>query len=322
MTNVFALKVASVEALAQNAEAKKSVADAVAGKPSIMEPKLDGWRLLCTVDAEGTARTFTRTGNELTGSLPAIEAALVAALPPGSTLDAEAVAFEVGDDGLPQHKWGSVQSILGSGTAKAALCSGKITLVVFDLIQHGGLDARSLPLAKRRELLDAIFDSGKFAGTKVVLVPQFEATEAGHEAIIAAGYEGSMVKWTDAPYGSGHRGAGWWKLKATATVDVIVMGYKEGTPGSAFDGYVGAIIFGQHDADGNLVERGRCSGLDWDERVRISENRDEYLGRVFEMRHMGVMPPGKDYPLGAFRHPQWKRWRPDKPAEAVVIHDA
>jgi ATP-dependent DNA ligase len=312
------LTLAAQGKLAQNLETAKTVEAACAEHAAVMEPKFDGIRLLAVTDDEGTCRTFTRSGNEQTGKLPAIEAALADALPPGSAVDAEAVAFGM-EDGRLVQKWGGAQSVLGSGVAKAALASGSITLVVFDLLAHGGTDARGLGHGKRRSLLESVFEAAAFDPSRVTLVPQLAALEESHEALIAAGYEGSVVKHIDAPYASGARGKGWYRLKPQTTVDVIVTGYKPGENG--FAGYVGAVHFGQYDDDGILVERGRCSGMDWDTRGDITAHEDEYLGRVFELAHHGAMPPTDAKPYGALRHPQFKRWRDDKAPEEVTIHD-
>lgn len=303
-------------------ETKHSVAEAAAGHPSVLEPKLDGWRgLFSTVegaDGEVVCRAVTRSGKSLKGKMPAIEAALADALNPGVTLDGEVVAFDV-EDGQVVHRWGRVQEILGSGTAKAALMSGDLTLVVFDVLALAGKDARDHPFAKRREALEKLFHEKVKFPPYVMLIPQLEATEAQHAKVLEGGYEGSVVKWQDAPYMSGVRGHGWFRLKPQTTVDVVLVGYKEGTPGSAFDGLVGAMEFAQYDpATGLLVPRGRCSGFDWTTRKYVSAHRDECLGRVFEMAHMGVLgTPLKD----PFRHPQFKRWLPAKSQDEAVLSD-
>jgi ATP-dependent DNA ligase len=314
----LALLAEPLDKLAQNLETAKSVEAASTGHAAALEPKFDGWRLLAVVGEDGKCRTYTRTGNEMTGKLPAIEAALSENLPPGSVLDGEAVAFAMEDDRLVQ-KWGGAAKVLGAGTAKAALGSGAITFVAFDLLAHGGIDARALSYEKRRSLLVSLFAAADFGEAKIILVPQLAATEASHDTLIEAGYEGSVVKHLDAPYASGKRGKGWYRLKPQATVDVVVTGYKEGE--GSFAGLVGAVHFGQYDADGILVERGRCSGMDWDTRKFISANREACLGRVFELAHHGAMPPTEAKPLGALRHPQFKRWRPDRTAESVEVHD-
>ena len=299
-----------IEKLVQNADARKSVADAAAGHPSVLEPKLDGWRLIVMVTDAGV-RVYTRTGSDLSGALEVIESELAGVFPVGTILDAEAVAFTTNADGQIVHEWGSVQSALGPAVAgniaKSRLRAKCITLCVFDLLQHGAVDARTLGFGQRRHALETIFAANEF--TKVVLVPQLAATEENYDALVDAGYEGGMVKWEDAPYGSGKRGAGWWKLKATETVDVVIMGWKPGEGG--FTGMVGAIEYGQY-VDGVLTPRGRCSGMTLKQRQDFTDNADAYLGTVIEVRHMGVMPTGGD------RHPQFKRIRKDKSAEACV----
>lgn len=303
--------------LAQNAEdAKKATFATLASKPSILEPKYDGWRLVARVGENG-ARLYTRSGQDVTGRWPALASDL-SALPAGTILDGEAVAFTEAEDGSLVPRWGIVQSILGSGDAKAALKSGALTYVAFDLLSHAGLDARTLPFSQRRSLLEALHGQG-ILGDRVILAPQFEPTEATHDAMLAAGYEGSVVKRLDSSYKSGARGHGWFKVKPQTTDEAIVVGYKPGTPGSAFDGLIGAIEFAQYDAGGNLVHRGRCSGMDYDERVKISENRDAYMGNVFEFAHHGVMPPSEENVHGGYRHPQWKRWRLDRSPESVTF---
>lgn len=305
-----------IEKLVQNCAPAATVAAAAAGRPSVLEPKFDGWRTIWKVGADGKARFYSRTGQDLTGRMPAVEAAISAALPPGSILDGEVVQFEE-VEGMLAPRWGGVQSVLASGVAKAALASGSLTLVLFDLIAHGKVDARPLTFAQRREALETVYEQAGFDPRRVILAPHLDPTEEAHEALIGAGYEGSVVKWLDAPYKSGARGAGWFKLKATDDVDAVVMGFKEGD--GSFAGLIGSIIFGQYLADGTLVERGSCSGITFAERTRISKNRDAYVSRAFSFRHMGRLAPSKDHPHGAFRHPQFKTWRPDKPAEACVV---
>jgi ATP-dependent DNA ligase len=102
-------------------------------------------------------------------------------------------------------------------------------------------------------------------------------------------------------------------------MDVVVTGYKPGENG--FAGMVGAIEFGQYDSDGVLVGRGRCSGMTLDERHAVTANQEEYLGRVFEVKYMGLFPAHSGRPHGALRHPQFLRWRPDKDATETTIEE-
>ena len=287
--------------LAMNSHPADSVEEACAGKDAVLEPKYDGIRLLLHITEDGVL-TYARSGKSKTGKLPAIDAELLANLPAGTWLDAEAVAFNA--DG--SQDWGGAQSCLGSGVTKAALKSGTIRLVVFDLLAHGGLDARSLPLRQRRELLEAIFAQGTFS--LVQLSPWMPATAESHEANLEAGFEGSMVKHLDASYQSGKRVRTSVKLKATDTVDAVITGFKPAAPDSwiAKAGMIGAIEF-THYTDGQPIQ-GRCSGMDSAERRAITDAGAALVGTVIEISYMTRMPSG------TLRHPQFKRLRTDKTA--------
>lgn len=294
--------------VAQNAEPAKDVDSLLAtGGECVMEMKFDGIRLVAWVTESGV-RTFTRSGKEQTGKLPAIEAELAANLPVGSWVDGEIVAIRIRPDGSVEHHWGAAQSVMGAGVTKAAQRSGAVTYSIFDVMSLGGIDARSLPFARRRALLEQAFAQGSY--TACTLTPQLEPTQAGYEAILAAGFEGAMVKRLSLPYASGRRGAGWYKLKGTHTEDVIITALPLDGNGK-YANQVGAVVFSQI-RDGALVEMGRCSGMTDAQRTDLSEHPDRWLGRVIEVRHMGVMP------TGGWRHPVWIRTRDDKAAAECI----
>lgn len=294
-----------VAKLAMNSKALKQGTDEFAlatSEPAVLEPKYDGIRLLIHVGEDGV-QAFARSGKSKTGKLPAIEAELFEHLPMDTWIDGEAVAFN--DNGT--QDWGGAQSVLGSGTAKAALRSGAITFVVFDLLAFDGTDCRSLPFSDRRELLEEIFDE-RF--TKVVLPPQVEPTAEAHQANLVAGFEGSMLKHLSAKYESGKRSAHSLKIKATDTVDCVITGFGDPAPDSwiAAEGLIGTVVFEHYGEDGRAIE-GRCSGMTVAEREMLTHYQDELIGRVIEVSYMTKMPSG------TLRHPQFKRIRDDKTAE-------
>jgi len=304
MTTLTTTAPTSAEKLAQNAEAPKVQGLAPYAAPHFTaEPKLDGWRMLVHIADDGV-HLYSRTAKAYTGCLPEHEAELAERLPAGTWLDCEAVGMTM-QDGKIAYEWGIAQSAFGGGSAKPKATRDKISLMVFDLIALDGIDARRLPYAKRRALLESLFAQTDLKRT--ILIPQVKPTEASLNAVLAQGFEGLVIKDTRARYASGKRGAGWTKIKPADTIDVIVMGFKPGENG--FAGMVGAIIFGAHDADGNLVEAGRCSGMDMKTREAMTKNPDAWIGTVVEVAHMGQMP------TGGFRHPQFKKRRPDKPAD-------
>lgn len=296
------MNVVDVSKLAWNADKALTVAEATGGRPAVVEPKYDGIRLLVHVTEDGV-EMYARSGNSKRGHLLHVEQQIAAHFPPGTWLDGEAVAFKINDRGAVVHEWGGAQSVLG-GNPKAEAAQRAVSFVVFDLISFGGTDARPLPYSGRRELLESAMEG--FDGDAVFLSPAVPATEEAHEANLAAGYEGSMVKLIDARYASGRRGHGQVKLKPQDTDDAVIVGYKDGN--GAFEGLVGALALGMV-VDGELVEVTTCSGMTYELRCEISANRDKYLGRVIEFAHHGVMPSG------GYRHPQFKRFRDDKAVE-------
>lgn len=293
----------NIAKLAMNSKTAASVEEAVGSREAIIEPKYDGIRLLINVNESG-CHAYSRQGNSKTGKLPAIEAELAAALPAGTWIDGEAVAFNA--DGT--QDWGGAQSVLGSGVAKAAAASGSIRFVVFDLLAHGGMDARKLSLRNRRELLEMIFAQHDFEG--VMLSPQVPATVEAHDTNLELGFEGSMVKYLDSPYASGKRSTASLKLKATDTEDCVVTGFSAPKPGwIAREGLIGAIEFEHYAEDGTPIQ-GKCSGMTTAERRFITANQAELLGKVIEVSYMTKMPG-----TGKLRHPQFQRIRDDKTAE-------
>ena len=278
-------------------------------RATVMEVKYDGHRIYAYRDVD-RVRIYARSGNEKSGLLRTIEK-ILKRLPVGTWVDGEACSFK--PDGT--NDWGIAQSVLGSDSYRADL-EPKITYVVFDIMSYDGNDTRSLKLRDRRALLEDAFDAGGiFDSQAIMLSPQFDSSNGAYDALVAKGFEGAIVKDPDAAYASGKRGYGWFKMKATETIDVVVMGTKDGK--GKFKGQVGALVFGQYGDDGKLVEQGSCSGMDDSLRAKFTAQRDAGTlnGMVIEIAHMGIMP------TGGIRHPQYKRTRTDKDPLTVTVAD-
>lgn len=296
--------------LAMNAEVARDVASVVGKRDEdfVLELKLDGIRILAHVTEDGV-ETYTRPGNRQTGKLPKIEAELAANLPVGTWVDGEVVSLRIREDGSVEHHWGGASSVIGSNVDKAARMSDGLTYSVFDVLAVGGTDARSLPFANRRSLLETAFD--KDGWESVILTPQMAPTDDALAAMIDAGFEGAILKRLSAPYASGRRGFGWSKLKATDTVDAVIVGYQPGR--GKYEGQLGALLLGQYDESGALVEIAKASGMTDAVRLAMSQNPDRYIGAVVEFAFMGRMDGG------SYRHPQFKRLREDKDASECVF---
>ena len=85
-----------------------------------------------------------------------------------------------------------------------------------------------------------------------------------------------------------------------------IMGLEPGE--GKYAGTTGSIIFGQYKEGPRrtftLTKMGTCSGMD--DATRYALNMKKHGGLVFEITHLGREP------TGAFRSPQFSRWRPDK----------
>ncbi len=299
--------------LAQNAEAGKGI---FPQDPNthVAQPKWDGWRVIAVV-RDGYVDFYSRSGKTYNGKLPDIEAELLATMPEGTILDGEVTAFELTPEGDVIDKWHLVQSVMTKMGGHAA--AGKARYAIFDLIAHRSIDARPLAYSQRRQLLEGIFTKHKADLSAVLLTPEVPATEASYLALVSRGFEGAVLKRVNAPYASGQRGHGWVKAKPTKSIEGVVMGFQPGKDG--FAGMVGAVIFGQHDEAGVLVERGKVSGMDMRTRLSMTHDPQKWVGSVIEVAHEGVSIGGDE--SGRFRFPRFKRERKDRDAASVTTHD-
>jgi ATP-dependent DNA ligase len=144
-----------------------------------------------------------------------------------------------------------------------------------------------------------------------------DADQDTHDALVAAGYEGTMIKSLDAPYTSGKRGWAWTKVKLIETTDAVITGFKPGK--GKFSKQIGAIVFGQYGEDGTFyTERGACSGMTDVQRLDFTERQEDLIGTVIEISFRTSMPDKKTG-LPNYRHPQFERIRWDKTKEECIV---
>lgn len=308
-----------------------SVEDFVAKKGGeyVAEPKFDGFRLVAHLTRE-CVEFYTREGKRQDGKLPHVEFALMQMWPLGTILDGEIVALTQDDEGHVSNNFELVQSVMLSKPERARerivelrAQGTPITYMVFDCLQNQDMDLRECSLKFRKGVLDTTWVLQEPDEMVLALAPLFPAKDYVLEACVEKGFEGIVIKDFDSVYASGSRGKGWYKFKPQTTVDVVVLGF---TPGDGkYKDTVGAIIFGQPAPDEMVHEvlpeyahmgcivRGQCSGMTDAFRYALSPND---IGRTMEIKHHGLMHGGVK-----FRHPQFNRWRDDKPANQVHWHD-
>lgn len=273
-----------------------TAADDVPVGDFIMEPKLDGWRLIMHHTGRGVLAYGGRNASDYSGKLPYIESELASVLPADTAVDGEIISQV---DGAGS---GGVQTVMAStGAHIPTVADLPLKLVVFDVLRCDGQDTRSLPWHERRAILEA----ANFTGCQhVQRIETFPSSVRTYQVAVALGFEGVVCKVRDSKYVN-TRSTSWIKLKATDTVDAVITSFKAGTGNRS--GEVGAIEVDLYDA--NNVPTGistTASGMTDAVRADMLANPQNWLGTVVEIKHNGVMPSGK------VRHPRFVRRRDDK----------
>lgn len=313
--------------------------DELRGDPSdwLLEPKWDGFRLVSHIKEDGVD-TYTRSMKLQNGKLPYIDEELASIFPHDTVVDGEVIALKSFPDGRVDNDFEHVQSIMLSLPERAVQHAEEtrpLDYVIFDVTRLGGIDLRDRPLSERKALLQLSFEASKHEDApelkRISRCITFDAKQETYLSYCELGYEGMIAKRKDSKY-LNDRSKGWVKLKKTWEMDAVVVGFIEGSEGTAYEGLIGSMIFGQPGAppeyaavvdpiygaqiDGEEVffyERGSCSGITLDMRHEITANKGEWLGKVITVRHMGLMKDGIHV-----RHPQFLRERPDKPIDEVI----
>ncbi len=198
------------------------------------EIKWDGYRAVAEVD-HGQVELYSRNHLSFNAKFPTVATEL-ASLKLQTVLDGEVVVVD--ESGRPDFQL--LQNFLrGAG--------GRLVYYVFDILYLEGHDLRSLPLWRRRQILQA------------VLPPELEMVKASDnvyergteffQVAIAKNLEGVIAKDVNSPYREGRRSGEWLKIKAHARQEAIIVGFTEPRGGRK---YFGALVLGVY-SHGELV---------------------------------------------------------------------
>jgi ATP-dependent DNA ligase len=172
-----------------------------------MQPKWDGVRLVVDAGADGEVRAWSRHGTNLTARLGALLAPFADAAP-GTTFDGELVAVAE-RNGQPAQDFAAVIRAVFTGQPAA---TDRLRFVAFDLLAVAGRDVRQRPWKERdvrlREALPLC--------DRIRLIDSQPASRTGHDAIVALGFEGTVLKRPGSTYRAGRHNA-WIKHKAQFT---------------------------------------------------------------------------------------------------------
>jgi DNA ligase-1 len=295
---------------------------------AVLEYKLDGARVQIHKANEGV-RVFSRTGRDVTASVPEIESAVAALAAPTAILDGEVLALTREGRARPfQDTMRRFGRKLGVGELKDQL---PLSLFCFDCLHADGEDLIDRPLAERLRRLTQIVPAGLNVprlATGDVAAAQAFLTEA-----LARGHEGIMAKSPASFYEAGSRGAAWLKIKVAHTLDLVVLAAEWGS--GRREGWLSNLHLGARNPDGGFVMLGKTFKgltdelLEW-QTAKLKELalHPEARGYVVEVDPKLVveiafneLQVSRRYPGGlALRFARVVRYRPEKrPEDADTI---
>ncbi|WP_248321397.1 ATP-dependent DNA ligase [Caballeronia sp. Sq4a] len=308
---------------------------ATLGAPAdwIAEWKWDGIRAQL-VKRSGRVWIWSRGEDLLTERFPEL-ASLGAALPDGTVIDGEILAWEPGAT-MPLPFARLQPRITRKSLTKKVLADSPAALLAYDLLEADGRDLRTEPLHARRAKLDALAHtlSSTLAVDLLRVSPLVDASDWDALAALrdesrARGVEGLMLKERASMYGVGRTKASgtWWKWKIDPySVDAVLL-YAQPGHGRRASLYTDFTFAVWDEADGvrTLVPFAKAySGLT-DEEMRqvdaiVRKTTVEKFGPVrsltptlvFEIGFEGIQASPRHKSGIAVRFPRMLRWRTDK----------
>lgn len=247
-----------------------------------------------------------------------------AALPPGTVLDGEVVAWQH-DQVAP---FSQLQRRLNRKRPSAKLITDvPARLLVYDLLEQGGEDLREQPLRERRSRLQTML---KTHPGPWQLSPTLSAADWDRRAELRAqarshGAEGLMLKRLDSPYPGGRPRGLWWKWKLDPyTVDCVLL-YAQAGHGRrsglhtdyTLAVWKGAELVPVTKAYSGLSDKEFLALDRWiraHTRERFGPVRAVEPDQVLEIAFEGIQASKRHKSGLALRFPRIARWRQDKSA--------
>ncbi|SFK11793.1 cisplatin damage response ATP-dependent DNA ligase [Bradyrhizobium sp. Gha] len=305
----------------------------------VAEWKWDGIRVQAVAGRDGhgqiTARLYSRTGEDITGSFPD----LVPSLRLPGAIDGELLILREGR----VQSFNVLQQRLNRKVVSPKLIKEfPIHLRAYDLLGDDENDLRELPFAERRERLEAFI--GKLGDPRIDLSPtvpfsSWEALTAARADPAGAGagedadaVEGVMLKRRDAAYLPGRPKGQWWKWKRDPHIIDAVLMYAQrghGKRSSYYSDYTFGVWTGTENGE-ELVPVGKAYfGFTDEELLQIDRfvrrNTTEKFGPVrhvvheadkglvLEVAFEGLQRSPRHKSGVAMRFPRISRLRWDKP---------
>jgi DNA ligase-1 len=274
------------------------------GWPVVVEPKLDGMRVLIEYNHEKeTCTAYSREGH----LLPYIQ----------DPLDRLAAFLT---DRWGQSCWVDCEGLAGDFNQTMSLIKKedidpverqKLQFHVFDMVTSVAEDKR--PLSERHKTLRELFrprdgNAAHKAPPEQFILLRRKTCEAMDEVLeyynglLDQGYEGVMLKF-NAPYRA-KRTTAWLKLKPTNTVEAKVTGFEAGKQGSKNEKRLGAFVARRLDTGAEIRIGGGFKDAQRDE---FWGQRDALLGTIVEFKE-----EARKGAETTVNFPRFVRLRPDR----------
>ena len=278
----------------------------ITGK-KLVEPKLDGVRVITVVDFESrTVQMYSRNGKEL-NNFPHVVKAFE------DNLDNFARSYVF--DGEIVSK--SFQALMTQVHRKDNVEASDARLMLFDMLPLSEFKQGQSVMGQRRRTaflksnFSKIFsDSGCI---EIVEQREFDLDVFTDEiefkdynkAAVAAGYEGIMIKDPEGKW-EGKRSVAWLKQKPFIEVSLAVVSVEEGTGRNV--GKLGAVVCEGED-DGKKIVVNVGSGFTDEQRAEFWEAKDSLIGQVVEVRADAATRSQDSEDTWSLRFPRFLRFR-------------
>lgn len=297
--------------------------------PSWVEVKWDGIRAVGTW-ANGRMLLHARSGTDITARYPELAADGAPFLPVGDAIvDGEIVAFDT--HGRPSFSLlQNRMHLTRAREVEREVVRTPIVYLVFDLLRLDGHDLMSMPLSRRRTLLEEVAAD---LDAPIRVPPVFDDVDAALAASDEFGLEGVVVKDPASRYRAGQRSPAWLKLKHTRMQEAVIVGIRPGRGDR--ESTFGSLLLAVPDA-GRLRYVGRV-GTGFTERtlrdlltrlapLRMDEAQLDGVPALDASDALWVRPDlvgevefANWTPDGVLRHARWRGLRPDKSPDEVVV---
>lgn len=280
----------------------------------LLEPKLDGVRVITIINAGNkTVTQYSRNGKVLE-NFKHITQSLekhIDLFDRSLVLDGEMISS-------------SFQSLMKQVHRKDNVQSSDARLMLFDILPLSEfLNGKSIMGQRRRSnLLRSMKKVFDLTGT-IDIIPQTEIDldsyvgelefKQFNQDAIDQGFEGILIKEPDAVYEC-KRSTSWLKVKPSLTVDLVIVGFEEGTGKNV--GKLGALICEGTDQN-KIIKTNVGSGLTDEQRNEIWQDKDNVLGQIVEIRADCLTKNQDSDDVWSLRFPRFEKFRGFKAGDKI-----